>query len=91
VAGEGEHHFASLNYGQIVCVAPKHPSPHSRHASEAHRWPTGKAYGKRVAKLAENVEMEPCLIGVSHPAVWQVGRLGNPCGITMETIQRVET
>jgi hypothetical protein len=27
-------HFASLHYGQIVCVAPEYPSHHSRHASD---------------------------------------------------------
>jgi len=31
------NHSASLHYGQVACVAPKHPSQHRRHASESLR------------------------------------------------------
>jgi hypothetical protein len=51
VAGEGEHHFASLIYGQIVCVAPKLPSRHSRHASDGPQMAHGKSPREKSCKV----------------------------------------
>ena len=48
-----EHHSATLHYGQIGRVAPKHPSRHSRHASDCPKTTTPPSEQSSRKKLAK--------------------------------------
>jgi len=49
-----KHHSAALHYGQIGCAAPKHPSRHSRHASD---WRTESAAAGRQPSPAVKIAL----------------------------------
>jgi hypothetical protein len=55
-------HFAPLHYGQISCVAPKHPSHHSRHASDR-RQPTTLPNSRKPSFLMQFCNPQPIISG----------------------------